>query len=1224
CLEGTRLDILQEIRSWSEDLDAPNILWISGYPGVGKSAIASTIVGELHSSNRLGSSFFFQWERASAMTPNVLWRIVAYDLAQRYPGIQGQLFTALAAHMDLLTTSNVDAVFLELIYEPLMKSDNIPTEKLPVIVLDALNECGGIDGWRSDHRSKLMRTLKRWSELPARFKLIVTSRRESDIEQLFSNTVHYPIEIAAGEAVNFLSCSDIRTFLMHEFRQLQARYPSLPYDWPGDEVISWLIDQAGGLFIWIKTVIKLLWRGEPQRTLRQVLSNRTGGMADLYTRILHTSFRNRNEGDFKNFKAVLGAIIFTKEPLDNASLANFLSMDGPTLEYIFSGLNCVLDCESITRIHHQSFIDFLLNPEECPPSFLIDGKHETRNLTLCCLNTMRENLRFNICDLESSYVKNQDVPNLAQRIDECIPLYLSYSSRYWASHLVEIEPDKDVNNGLQHFMRHQFLSWLETMSLIKQIDMGSSMLWSLVKWLRNSYQDDSLARDMQKFLAAFASVILQSVPHIYISALPFAPRCSQVSNRYLKRYPQTIVVKGGGCSSWPAIQMVCTGHEGTIISAAFLPDGRRVVSGSHDCTIRVWDVETGETVLGPLQGHNDLVASVSLSPDGRRIVSGSHDHTIRIWDAETGEMVLGPLEGHNDSVWSASFSPDGMRIVSGSEDRTIRVWDAEIGEMILGPLKGHRHWVRSVSFSPDGTRIVSGSEDHTIRIWDATTGETILRPLEGHEGPICSVSFSPDGRRIVSGSEDQTIRVWDAEAGETILGPLRGHGDWVRSVSLSPDGRRIVSGSGDQTIRVWDAETGEIVLGPLQGHNDPVCTVSFSPDGRTIVSGSEDHTIRVWDAEMSENTLAPLQGHSSWVRAVSFSSDGRRIVSGSEDRTIRIWDVETGEMVLGPLEGHDEPISSVSFSPDGRRIFSGSEDRTIRVWDAETGEMILGPLEGHRDWIRSVSLSPDGRRIVSGSEDRTIRVWNAETGKTILGPLKGNGGSVFSVSFSPEGRRIVSGSEDHTIQVWDATTGKMILAPLSGHSELVESVSFSPDGTRIISGSEDHTIRVWDARSGKMVLGPLEGHDKPVSSVSFSPEGRRIVSGSEDDSIRIWDARTGETLLGPLAGHSGSVSSVSFSPDGRRIVSGSEDHTIRVWNAEIGGTSLDLFQVRYVNIETLSFFPAGNPFAFGPDDRESHSWAPKSNDCLVSSFHILTQNGPFNQVHLGRYLHYLL
>jgi WD40 repeat protein len=109
---------------------------------------------------------------------------------------------------------------------------------------------------------------------------------------------------------------------------------------------------------------------------------------------------------------------------------------------------------------------------------------------------------------------------------------------------------------------------------------------------------------------------------------------------------------------------------------------------------------------------------VAFSPDGTRIVSGSADDTLKVWDAQTGQETL-TLTGHGDFVTSVAFSPDGTRIVSGSVDKKLKVWDAQTGQEIL-TLTEHNNWVNCVMFSPDGTWIVSGSSDGTIKVWDGS------------------------------------------------------------------------------------------------------------------------------------------------------------------------------------------------------------------------------------------------------------------------------------------------------------------------------------------------------------------------------------------------------------------------------------------------------------------------------------------------------------------------
>ncbi len=170
-------------------------------------------------------------------------------------------------------------------------------------------------------------------------------------------------------------------------------------------------------------------------------------------------------------------------------------------------------------------------------------------------------------------------------------------------------------------------------------------------------------------------------------------------------------------------QQTFRGHALSVQGVAFSPDGKRIVSGSLDMTLKVWDATSGQNRL-TLNGHTGAVTSVAFSPDGKRIVSGSLDMTLKVWDATSGQNRL-TLNGHTGAVTSVAFSPDGKRIVSGSVDETLKVWDATSGQERL-TLRGHRGTVSSVAFSPDGTRIVSGNLNDSPKVWDATSGQETL------------------------------------------------------------------------------------------------------------------------------------------------------------------------------------------------------------------------------------------------------------------------------------------------------------------------------------------------------------------------------------------------------------------------------------------------------------------------------------------------------------------
>jgi WD40 repeat protein len=169
--------------------------------------------------------------------------------------------------------------------------------------------------------------------------------------------------------------------------------------------------------------------------------------------------------------------------------------------------------------------------------------------------------------------------------------------------------------------------------------------------------------------------IIQEFPlEVYNSMLVWLPKEAKMRKKF-EKLPKWKVTHGL-LQSWSPCENTLNGHTGGVNGVAFSQDGRRVVSGSEDNTLRIWNVETGEEEK-KLEGHSHYVTSVAFSQDGRRVVSGSEDKTVRIWNVETGEEEK-KLEGHSDDVTSVAFSQDGRRVVSRSDDKTVRIWNMQM------------------------------------------------------------------------------------------------------------------------------------------------------------------------------------------------------------------------------------------------------------------------------------------------------------------------------------------------------------------------------------------------------------------------------------------------------------------------------------------------------------------------------------------------------------------
>ena len=480
CLDGTRVEILQEIVDWINDPDVnvPRIFWLHGQAGRGKSAIAHTIALQYKNAGGLCSCFCFARDRQTERREQKMLSTIARDLANRDPAFRRALVRAIKEDNTLKATHDVMQQWEKLL-KPLSKVSGGRVGNV-VVVIDALDE-SGLDA----SRMHILEVLTQAASLPSNFRILLTCRPLADIMVALRDAQHV-------KAVSLDEVSAERDIHMYVSKQLKDGRDI------GAIEINEIVYRADGLFEWARVACEWIRPGTAGETTKErfddlmARTSREGVtlLDKMYSAILESAV-GRRQKPLSRFRSLMRQILYTLESLPMDAL-HTMRMHFPheddrfdvalILDYMGSLLSGITDHNNPIRLLHSSFHDFLTDQSRSGHYFVNESGIQA-DLALASLCVLHGDLCFNICGLESSYLLNSDVPGLAERVKAKIPPHLSYSCLFWAKHLQASKFDPELAGHVKDILGNErILFWFEVLSLLGMLGDAAPALSSSARW----------------------------------------------------------------------------------------------------------------------------------------------------------------------------------------------------------------------------------------------------------------------------------------------------------------------------------------------------------------------------------------------------------------------------------------------------------------------------------------------------------------------------------------------------------------------------------------------------------------------------------------------------------------------------------------------------------------------------------------------------------------------
>ena len=683
--------------------------------------------------------------------------------------------------------------------------------------------------------------------------------------------------------------------------------------------------------------------------------------------------------------------------------------------------------------------------------------------------------------------------------------------------------------------------------------------------------------DAVRFVSTFLIPISQRAPHVYTSALPFAPEESLVSRRFYPRFPNTLAITQGKPSHWPPVVFTAEHHKDSVRRLVFSLDESTFAPISLQ-TMYVCDSETGHCISGPFElSTYGEVYNACFSPDGKRILLGFDSFFAVVWDIEMGEEQF-QIEGydftfihHDGRIASTHWvDEDGNLHNSKAEGSTrllVKFWDSSNGALIPNRLLEVNDVV-ATRFSPDGRFLAVGrkSED-VIELWnleDRKDPQRFIYP----PGRLSLLYFSPTSDTLMADFREKHrhIYLWRLDIQEMV--------SFSRDLNYQP---HVVHSPLTNylfiqrlyTVEMWDVSlTGsECIWHTKSLANSIVTSICPSCDGHRLLVGYDSGSVRMWNVDLEDST-------GSWADTTDTQDDTdtrqvRRISpSGKVAATVSLpsYNVEFLDTntwgVLARTDVEYEDHMDITFSPDDNQTAISSKS-VVTICDIMHPEKRISfdPWPRKDIWFWKVTFQASNDLVicaVCGDDSGLLQVWHQQhpTAFECTYSLDFKADRNSNPFLAPDGLTVVivpfSSSSSATCYSWNHDTAQFDPVHFDGqvHIPWDSYPAYSPDGKLFACWSDEGShVRVWDTRTRQLVS---KFSTSQVYQIAFSPSlidhplGDRLIAlgFTHENAIGLFDAYNGH-LHGQILGQENAR--MAFIQDGTVLAYYFSDIGLRTW-----------------------------------------------------------------------------